>query len=60
MELFSENVSIIYSISVEKDLLQGHLDPIKHLRWSFLKIVNGYKSLTIFALKLHRRCLIGS
>ena len=34
-------------------------NPVKHLR-NLTKIVNGFNLLTIFAKKLHFRCLVGS
>ena len=35
-------------------------NPVEHLQQSFFaKILNGYELLTIFAKKLHRRCLTG-
>ena len=36
-------------------------NPFEHLGWSFFaKIVNGWKLLNIFALKLHRGVPVGS
>ena len=45
-------------LTLESPKMQG---PGKHLEWSFFaKTVNGLKSLTIFAKKLHYRCLTES